>query len=623
MSAADTLKNLSIRSDWTLEERLMMAARMEEVVLPAGRALLAEGQPAAAAYILKQGRLRILSRGEILGVVDVVSCFGEISCLLPDTPVTATVMTESESTLYRIGKDDLLATVQRVPKLWRALFMQMSDRLKRANKRLAEVLEHSPQGFLKLDRNACVTNEYSRKCVDYLGENPLAGYCLPELLTPDASADVASWKSVFGMVFDDVGVPLSDLFDLLSPEARLQANGVMRDLRLQFHPIYEAGQVVAVDVGIEDITRERELERAREVERGRQATLGKIYQNPDSFFGLLRLIDDVEAAGAVLRPALRAAGPAGRQNDIARLQRDLHSLKGFAGNFGLLALRRSAHELESALGALADAPADPGGDALDRLEAAFDRLDVACTEGRTLRSLIDPSLLQRLEGVVLVPDRLAAMRAALAAGDVATASAILQAAEAVEVRQLFACWPVDIERFCVELGKDARLEVYGVGGMVPKPIFNALDRVLVHALSNAMAHGVEDPETRLCADKDPQGVISVIVEVSPDRLSLEIADDGAGIDVAAAIARAREAPGIDAELLERCIASEEPWRVLLLRGFSTSSEPTDVSGRGVGLDALAAVVADLGGEVAIDSTPGQGFALRLSIPLAASATGQG
>lgn len=397
----------------------------------------------------------------------------------------------------------------------------------------------------------------------------------------------------------------------------------MRDLRLQFHPIYEAGQVVAVDVGIEDITRERELERAREVERGRQATLGKIYQNPDSFFGLLRLIDDVEAVGAVLRPALRAAGPAGRQNDIARLQRDLHSLKGFAGNFGLLALRRSAHELESAFGALADAPADPGGEALDRLEAAFDRLDVACTEGRTLRSLIDPSLLQRLEGVVLVPDRLAAMRAALAAGDVATASAILQAAEAVEVRQLFACWPVDIERFCVELGKDARLEVYGVGGMVPKPIFNALDRVLVHALSNAMAHGVEDPETRLCADKDPQGVISVMVEVSPDRLSLEIADDGAGIDVAAAIARAREAPGIDAELLERCIASEEPWRVLLLRGFSTTGESTDVSGRGVGLDALAAVVADLGGEVAIDSTPGQGFALRLSIPLAASAASQG
>lgn len=613
MSAADTLKNLAIMGDWSLEERLVMAASMTRVEAPAGTVLLNEGQAAEAAYILESGRLRISSRGEILGVVDSVSCFGEISCLLPDTPVSATIAAEADSTVYRISRDDLLATAQRVPKLWRAMFRQMAERLKRANKRLAEVLDHSPEGFLKLDREACVTNEYSRKCIDYLGHNPLAGFCLPDLLTPDDPAGVASWKSVFSMVFDDVGVPLSDLFDLLTPEARIEAGGVLRDLRLEFHPIYEGSQVVAVDVGIEDITRQRELERAGERERGRQATLGKIYQNPDSFFSLLRLIDDVVALGIGLLDALHESGAAGRQNDIARLMRELHSLKGLAGNFGLLALRRAAHELESALATVGDHIAPDG---VEQLGEAFSRLQEAATEGKALKMLIDPSLVQRLQGVVLLPDHLKAMRAALQAGDVATASRVLQAAESVEVRQLFACWPADIDRLSHQLGKSARLEVFGVGGPVPKPVFMALDRVLVHVLNNAMDHGMEDPETRLCAEKDPEGVLSVMLEVSPERLLIEIADDGAGIDPGAVAAAARAKPGLDPDLVERYIAGGESWRVLLMPGFTTVEDLSDVSGRGVGLDAVAVAVAKLGGEVVIDSTPGQGFALRLTVPLA-------
>jgi len=672
MSAVDTLKNLAILGDWTDEERLVMASRMEALEVEADAVLLKEGEPAGSMYVLETGRLRILSRGEILGAVNTVACFGEISCLLPDTPVTATVMAESTSTVYRIGKEDLLAVAEQIPKLWRAMFAQMSDRLKRANKRLSEVLEHSPQGFLKLDRDARITNEYSMKAIEYLGSNPLSGHCLPEFLTPGDSASVASWQSVFGMVFEDVGVPLSDLFELLTPEARVEANGVWRDLRLQFHPIYdEKRSVVAVDVGIEDITHEREMERAGEVERGRQATLGKIYQNPDSFFTLLRLIDEVDAllastlasgraastigdpdgvarltrelqslkgfAGSHGLPSLQQAAQQleaelGRLADvevtlnpvidpaqISRLTRELHSLKGFAGNFGLTGLRYAAHDLETELGRLAAGEVGPGAAEFEALDEAFARLRASAEEGRSLKSMIDPSLLLRLEGVVLVPDQVEAMRSALAAGDVAAAGAILQTAESVEVKQLFACWPTDIERLCDELRKEARLEMYGVGGMVPKPIFNALDRVLVHALNNAMDHGLEDAETRICAEKDAQGIVSVMVEVGTDALTIEIADDGRGSDLSSLVASARENPALDPALVDAAVAAGEPWRVLLMPGFSTAASLTDISGRGVGLDAVADAVAELGGEVSIDTTQGQGFALRIKVPLAAPA----
>lgn len=613
MSAVDALKNLAILGDWTDQERLLLASHMVALEVEADTVLLNEGKAAESMYVLESGRLRILSRGEILGVVDTVACFGEISCLLPDTPVTATVLAESRSTVYRVARADLLAVAEQVPKLWRSMFAQMSERLKRANKRLSEVLEHSPQGFLKLDREARITNEYSTKAIEYLGSNPLSGSCLPEFITPDDHAAVASWQSVFSMVFEDVGVPLSDLFELLTPEARVQANGVWRDLRLQFHPIYdEQRTVLAVDVGIEDITHERELERAGEAERGRQATLGKIYQNPDAFFSLLRLIDEVEA---LIASTLASAG--GDPAQRARLLRELHSLKGLAGSFGLAGLRASAHDLETELGRCAPSDADPGAVAREALEEAFRRLQASAAEGRALKAMIDPSLLLRLEGVVLIPERLEAMRSALAAGDVAAASAILQAAESVEVKQLFACWPNDIERLCGQLRKSARLEIYGSGGMVPKPVFLALDRVLVHALNNALDHGLEDAETRICAEKDPEGVVSVMVEVGADALTIDIADDGRGSDFSSAVASARANPTLDQGLVDAAVDAGEPWRALLMPGFSTAEQLTDLSGRGVGLDAVAAVVTELAGEISIDSTPGQGFVLRIKVPLVA------
>ena len=611
MSAVDTLKNLAIMLDWTLEERLMLAAKMVEVEVAEGDVLLTENQPAEAAYILKQGRLKITNRGEIVGQVDTVACFGEISCLLPDTPVSATVLAAAPSVVYRISRHDMVDAAQRMPKLWRSLFMQISERLKRVNKRLVEVLAHSPQGFLKLDRDALITNEYSTKCVQYLGREPLAGQSLPEILNAGRPSDVASWQSVFSMVFDDVGVPLSDLFDLLTPEARIEAFGELRDLRLAFHPIYEVdGSVSAVDVGIEDITRQRELEREEEVRHGRQATLGKVYQNPDAFFSLLRLIDDVESRAAALREGLAGGALASLRSDSDELMRQLHSLKGFSGVFGLSAVQRACHEFETGLHELAagNAPVLP---------ALLDGLRAACSEARVVREMIDPSLMQRLEGVVLLPQALDDLKSALVAGDVVRAAAIVEAAESIDARQLFTCWPVQADRIALQLGKSVGVDVLGGGGPISKTLFMALDRVLVHALNNAIDHGIEDPETRICAEKPEQGQISVLVETSPDSLRLEISDDGRGVDLEAAVSKARQKPGFDASLIDRYVADGEPWRVLLMPGFSAARAVSGISGRGVGLDALNSMVSRLGGLIEIDTTPGSGLTVRLEVPRSA------
>ena len=137
----------------------------------------------------------------------------------------------------------------------------------------------------------------------------------------------------------------------------------------------------------------------------------------------------------------------------------------------------------------------------------------------------------------------------------------------------------------------------------------------MHALNNAMDHGLEDEETRICAEKVPEGLVSVMVEVGADALAIEIADDGRGSDFSSAVASARANPALDQRLVDAAVDAGEPWRVLLMPGFSTAESLSDLSGRGVGLDAVASGVAELGGEIGIDSTPGQDFRLSIKVPL--------
>lgn len=96
---------------------------------------------------------------------------------------------------------------------------------------------------------------------------------------------------------------------------------------------------------------------------------------------------------------------------------------------------------------------------------------------------------------------------------------------------------------------------------------------------------------------------------------IEISDDGRGIAPEPVIARARAHPALDQALVQRFIDEGEPWRVLLLPGFSTAEKVSETSGRGVGLDAVNSAIVALGGTLDMRSMPGQGTTLRIQLPL--------
>lgn len=134
---------------------------------------------------------------------------------------------------------------------------------------------------------------------------------------------------------------------------------------------------------------------------------------------------------------------------------------------------------------------------------------------------------------------------------------------------------------------------------------------LLHMVRNAVSHGIEAPEVRRAAGKDPTGTVTLRARREAGTLVVEVADDGDGIQLARIRERARARGVADPDALD----AEQLHQMLFEPGFSTTASVTSLSGRGVGLDVVRRNLAAVRGSVAVESHPGRGTAMRLRVPL--------
>jgi two-component system sensor histidine kinase and response regulator WspE len=168
-----------------------------------------------------------------------------------------------------------------------------------------------------------------------------------------------------------------------------------------------------------------------------------------------------------------------------------------------------------------------------------------------------------------------------------------------------------------QLGKQARLEIAGVGTAVDREILALLDAPLNHLLRNAVDHGIEAPEVRAAAGKPDEGRISLDALHQDGMLLVRVRDDGAGID-ADAVRRRVIARGLANEELAAGLSPAELFSFILLPGFSTRDDVSQISGRGVGLDAVQTMVQNAGGTLHIASPAGGGTEFTLRLPVTRS-----
>ena len=162
------------------------------------------------------------------------------------------------------------------------------------------------------------------------------------------------------------------------------------------------------------------------------------------------------------------------------------------------------------------------------------------------------------------------------------------------------------------IGKSVRLKTEGETTEVDKTVIERLADPLTHMIRNAIDHGIESPDDRTAAGKPEEGVVTLSAGHRSGRVIIEIADDGAGINRDRVLEIATE-KGLVPENAQ--LSDSEIDNLLFMPGFSTASEISDLSGRGVGMDVVKSAITALGGRISILSTPGTGTTFTISLPL--------
>ncbi len=182
------------------------------------------------------------------------------------------------------------------------------------------------------------------------------------------------------------------------------------------------------------------------------------------------------------------------------------------------------------------------------------------------------------------------------------------------IKKVFNRFPRVIRDLARQLKKDVNLELVGEDTDLDKNLVEALADPLIHLVRNAVDHGIESPEDRFTNSKPRQGRVILCAAQEGDQILITVSDDGKGMDPDALRQKAVEKELMTAEDAAR-LTETEVYNLIFAPGFSTKTEISDVSGRGVGMDVVKTRITELNGSLEINSKKGRGTIITIRLPL--------
>jgi two-component system chemotaxis sensor kinase CheA len=176
---------------------------------------------------------------------------------------------------------------------------------------------------------------------------------------------------------------------------------------------------------------------------------------------------------------------------------------------------------------------------------------------------------------------------------------------------VFSRFPRLIRDLSAKLGKQVQLVTVGKETELDKSLIERIIDPITHLVRNSLDHGIEGPEQRAFAGKDPVGRLTLSAQHQGGSIVIEVKDDGGGLSREKILAKAIK----QGMAISETISDDEVWQLIFAPGFSTAEEVTDVSGRGVGMDVVKRNIHEMGGHVEIASKQGQGTIIKIVLPL--------
>ncbi|MDR2354428.1 MAG: chemotaxis protein CheW [Deltaproteobacteria bacterium] len=183
----------------------------------------------------------------------------------------------------------------------------------------------------------------------------------------------------------------------------------------------------------------------------------------------------------------------------------------------------------------------------------------------------------------------------------------------VPIRETFLRFRRLVRDLAKKRGRQVNFEIVGEDTLVDKTVAERLYEPLAHQIRNAVDHGLEDPLERKHQGKAPMGQLTLTAYKKEGFTFVSVTDDGHGLDEAR-IRQVAVEKGFLPSAAAFAISHQECWNLIMQPGFSTASEATEISGRGVGMDVVKSTVENLGGEVLIETSPGKGTTFTYKIP---------
>ena len=494
-----------------------------------------------------------------------------------------------------------------------ALEVRVAERtaeLSRRTKDINAMLQNMNLGVSTVVRGNLIHPEYSNYLRTIFGIDDLAGKELISTLFAKSSLGVDAQDQISTALDAIVGEePM--MFEmnshLLAREMRIAGhNGAQKVVQMDWNPIVnDAGAVEKVLLITQDVTHLRELEESSAHQREELLILSKITQTSVGRFN-----DFVETSARFMAENRRLLSESGipEPGTVSALFRNMHTIKGNARTLGFTHITDAAHRAEQTYDRLRK-----GSDTEWNTEAMLGELnavDAAITRyvevnDNTLGRKGRASDLFTTRGAFVGNDQLAELRAIAAAvtrahpgADVVQLQTAIDRLDLIALSRLLAGVVDSLPSLASELQKPAPAVEVETGDVSCNNQFaEALKSAFMHMFRNSLDHGIEAPADRISANKPTQGRIRIACEQHGDRVELRISDDGRGLALH--------------ELYDKGVATglfgvdERPTRAAVANtifrsGVSTSAQVTEISGRGVGMDAVRTFLQEQGAAISIE-----------------------
>jgi len=453
------------------------------------------------------------------------------------------------------------------------------------NRENKKYLDNINEGLLLLNQDLTISNQYSRFVTVLFNQEEITGLKLSEFIYPDANSFEEERKELdefVKMVFEKIKtdmemiLSINPLYNKKIHLTDLEGNRAEIIIDAHFQRIFNNDKVENVMVIFEDRTKiiniEQELEDARKKSQSELEQISVILKaGPDSF---LEFVQDAESYLAESAACLTAINDS---ESLAMILRNLHSLKGSARYMDLKLIADKVHETESLIISFGNS-----GSSINDQEIINQHFEDLSIELERIKDITKRfSSFGELSGI----------------------------GNSSKIEQFFETLKNMVTKIAEELEKNATLITRT--NIQVFPFLREMKDPIIHLIRNSLDHGIEDSFERLTAGKDKTAIIKLEIElVDEKQFNIFVSDDGRGIDFSSVRKSAIERGLItDSEISNYKLAN-----LLFSPSFSTRTDVSSISGRGVGLDVVSDVIKTLNGSISIATTQGKGTKFTIKLP---------